>query len=79
MPPTTLSELQKDWLAGQSEQELTAKAFIDAVHVNEFVYLSVYVPRVIDINSVSLVTSGDMPSKIRYVRMNAQGRIIEKL
>ena len=79
MPPTKLSELQKDWTSGLTEQELTAKAFIDNVHVNEFVYLSVYVPRIIDLNSVSLVTSGEVQTEICFVRMNAQGRIIEKL
>ena len=67
MPPTTLSELQKDWTSGLTKQELTAKAFIDNVHVNEFVYLSVYVPRIIDLNSVSLVRRGEVQTEIRYV------------
>lgn len=62
-----------------SEQEMTAKALIENVHVNEFVYLSAYVPRIIDVNSVSLVMSGEVQADIRMVRMNAQMRVLEKL
>ncbi len=79
MPPTTLTDLQKDSLAGLTEKDLQVKAFIDQVYVNEFVFLSVYVPRIIDVNTASLVTLGETAQDARFVRMNAQDRIIEKL
>ena len=41
--------------------------------------LSAYVPRIIDVNSVSLVMSGEVQADIRMVRMNAQMRVLEKL
>ncbi len=59
MPPTTLSDLQKDIQNGLTEKDLQAKAFIDQVYVNEFCFLSVFVPRIIDINTASLVTLGE--------------------
>ena len=62
MPSTTLFELQKDWLEGKSEQDLSAKVFIDAIHVNEYMNLSVFIPRIFNVNSVSLITSGEMPA-----------------
>ena len=79
MPSTTLFELQKDWLEGKSEQDLSAKVFIDSIHVNEYMNLSVFIPRIFNVNSVSLITSGEMPAEIRYVRLDGQREIIDNL
>ena len=79
MPSTTLFELQKDWLEGKSEQDLSAKVFIDSIQVNEYMNLSVYIPRIVNMNSVSLITSGEMPAEIRYVRLDGQREIIDNL
>ena len=58
MPVSTLSSLQMDWAQGLSEQQLQGKFQINNIHINEHINLTVFVPRMFEVYSVSLVTYG---------------------
>jgi len=79
IPPTTLADLHKDWMSGMTEKELTAKVCIENVLVNGIVSASVFMPRIFDLNTTSLVTYNEYIAENRFVRADAQTRIVERL
>ena len=78
-PSQTLSNLHRDWMAGLSEQQLLGRFKIDNIHVNEFVNLTAFMPRMYLVTGASMVTSGEADVMERSRRLNVHKMVLNKL
>jgi len=78
-PSQTLSNLHRDWMAGLSEQQLLGRFKIDNIHVNEFVNLTAFMPRMYLVTGASMITCGEADVLERSRRLDVHKMVLHKL